>query len=322
MPPGAPPLRVRAIRVVLIAVVLQALFVFFFVVPAHDPEPNGLPIAVAGPAAAVEGLAGRIAERADVDVRRVASAAEGRRLVLDREVYGVLVLGGRGVREVVTASAASLPASQLVAGVGRSLGAQRVTDVKPLARADPRGITLNVLVLPLVITAILAALAAVNIVPDLDVRGRFGLTALAGALGGLVAVALVNWWRDALPGPWLAEAGVIALAVLAIALTSAGIIRLIGPAGTAVPFLLFLMLGNPASGVASAPELLPTPWAEAGPFLPPGALGSALRGTAYFDGAGVLGPLFVLLAWAALGLALVALSSRRTATPPAAGASH
>ena len=318
MPPDGTPLRVRALRVVLIAVVLQTLFVFFFLVPAHDPKPNGFPVAVAGEAPAVERFTARLLERADFDVQQVASAAEGRALVEDRDVYGTFVLGPRGVERVITASAASLPAAQIVEEIGRAAGARSVEDVRRLAPGDPRGVALNVIVLPLVITAILAALMAVNLVPDLDLRGRFGLTALAGLLGGLIAVALANWWRDALPGPWLAEAGVIALAVLAIALVSAGIIRLIGPAGTVVPFLLFLMIGNPASGVASAPELLPTPWNPVGQLLPPGALGSALRGTAYFDGAGVVFPIVVLLAWAALGVWLVALSGRRGAA--AAGA--
>ena len=50
-----------------------------------------------------------------------------------------------------------------------------------------------------------------------------------------------------------------------------------------MPFLIFLMLGNPASGLASAPELLPTPWHPLGAFLPPGALGSALRDLGLVD---------------------------------------
>lgn len=318
MPPGDTPIRQRAVRVLLIAVVLQTLFVFFFLVPAHDPKPNGFPVAVTGTGPAVERFTARLREEGDFDVQQARTPAAGRRLVLDRDVYGSFVLGRRGAEQVVTATAASVPASQVVAGIGRAAGARGVVDVRPLPPGDPRGVTLNVLVLPLVITSILAALMAVNLVPDIDVRGRVGLTALAGLLGGLIAVAIANWWRDALPGPWLAEVGVIALAVLAIALVSAGIIRLLGPAGTVLPFLLFLMLGNPASGVASAPELLPTPWNPVGQVLPPGALGSALRGTAYFDGAGVVFPIVVLAAWALLGLWLVVLSSRRGAAAAAA----
>jgi hypothetical protein len=312
MPPDAPPLRTRAIRAVLIAVVLQAMFVFFFVFPSHDPEPNGLPVAVVGSAQAAGAFGAALRQRGDFDVRRAASPAEARALIEDREVYGAYVLSsGPAVRRTIVASAASLPAAQIVTEVGRRAGSLSQVDVAPLPEHDPRGVTLNLLVLPLVITSILMSIVAANLVPDIDARRRIGLAALAAVAGGLIAVAIVNWWLDALEGPWLAQAAVIALAVIAIALTSAGIIRLLGPPGIAVPFLLFLMLGNPASGVASAPELLPTPWAELGQFLPPGALGSALRGTSYFDGAGVLVPILVLLAWVALGLGLLVVSARR-----------
>ena len=315
MPAHTPPLRIRAVRVVLIAVVLQTLFVFFFVVPGHDPEPNGFPVVAAGPPAAVEAFGAQLERRGDFAFERVASAAEGRRRVEDREAYGAFVLGPRGVERTITASAASLPASQLVTGIGAAAGARQVENVRPLVAEDPRGVTLNLLVLPITLTAILAALVAANLVADVNLRGRVGLTALAGILGGLVVIGLVNGWLGALPGPWLAEAGVLALAVLAIGLPSAGVLRLVGPAGTAIPFLFFLMLGNPASGAASAPELLPTPWHPLGALLPPGALGDALRGTAYFDGASVTGGIVVLIAWALIGVGLLALGERRATGP-------
>ena len=59
------------------------------------------------------------------------------------------------------------------------------------------------------------------------------------------------------------------------------------------------MIGNPGSGNASAPELLPGFWRVAGQLLPPGAGGQALRTAAYFDGHALTQPLLVLAAWAA-----------------------
>jgi len=306
-PPG--PLRIRALRVVLIAALLQATFVFFFVFPSHDPEPNGLQVAVVGAGPAAAGVEGRLAQGGFEVVRAPseAAAAEG---VRDREAYGALVLGGRGVERVLVAPAASVPAAQILEGIGRQAGAGEVREVAPLPAGDARGVTLNLLVLPLVVTAIISALVAISLVPEIDLRGRILLAAAGGALGGSAAIGIVKA-LDALDGPFLALAGVAALGVIAIALTAAGLIRLIGPAGTAVPFLLFLMLGTPAAGLGSAPALLPTPWLELGQLMPPGAVGSALRGTAYFDGAGVLGPVVVLLAWVGVGVALNAIAGRR-----------
>lgn len=317
MPPDA---RKRLIRAVAVGVLLIGLFVFFFVTPAHDPQPNGLPVAVVGPPQATQAIAGRLEAR-DFDVTRLPGAAAARRQIEDRKVYGAFVVGG-GPPRVLVASAAGVPVAQLLEGVGRAAGVRTVVDVKRIDPDDPRGVTLNVVVLALVLTAILSALVAVQSVPELRSLGpRVVAAAAVGILGGLVAVGILKA-EGVLPGPFLAEVAIVALAVIGIALTSSGLIRLIGPAGTGVPFLLFLMLGNPASGVASAPELLPTPWHPLGAFLPPGALGSSLRGTAYFDGAKIALPLLVLAAYVVLGLLLNLLASRRAARQPAAEAAH
>ncbi len=75
--------------------------------------------------------------------------------------------------------------------------------------------------------------------------------------------------------------------------------------------LLVFLVGNPISGLASAPELLPKPWGTIGQLLPAEAGASALRSVAYFDGARVAGPRWVLAIWAAAGLALTALGHFR-----------
>ena len=55
---------------------------------------------------------------------------------------------------------------------------------------------------------------------------------------------------------------------------------------------------------------------EIGPLLPPGAVGSALRNVAYFDGTELLGPLLVLVAWIAAGIVLHALADRKGGAQP------
>lgn len=317
-PAHASPVGVRALRAVLIAALLQGTFVFFFVFPSHDPEPNGLPVALAGAGPAAAPLEARLAAGGFTVVRR-ASEAEAEAAVRGREAYGALVLGPEGVERALVARAGSVPAAQIVEGIARQAGAREVRDLAPLPEGDPRGVTLNLLVLPLVVTGVLTALVALGLIPEVGLVARVALALAAAALGGGVAVGVVKA-LDALDGSFLALAGLSALLVTAIALTASGLIRLIGPAGTAVPFLLFLMLGNPAAGLGSAPELLPTPWMEVGRLLPPGAAGSALRGTAGFDGAGVLWPVVVLLAWVAVGIALNAVADRRGLTTAATAA--
>jgi hypothetical protein len=305
----APATGPRLAAASLLGVVLIALFVYFFVTPVHDPKPNGLPVVVVGPAGPAGALATRLEAR-DFKVLHRPDAPAARRAIDDRDAYGAFILSRRAPR-VLVATAASYVAAQLLGRVGSAAGVRAVVDVKPTDPDDPRGATLNVLVLALVITAILTALAAVQLVPELRLlRPRIVATGFAAIAGGAAAIGIVQA-EGAVPGPYFALVAIVALGVMGIALTSSGLIRLAGPAGAGLPFLIFLMLGNPASGLATAPELLPTPWHPVGSYFPPGALGSALRGVAYFDGAKIVGPLLILAAYVALGLILNELASRR-----------
>ena len=90
---------------------------------------------------------------------------------------------------------------------------------------------------------------------------------------------------------------------------------LFGRAGVVLGALLMVLVGNPLSGVSSAPEPLPQPAGALGQLLLPGAAGSLLRSTAFFDGAGATGPLVVLAAWVALGLALTWVAALRRRRP-------
>ena len=81
------------------------------------------------------------------------------------------------------------------------------------------------------------------------------------------------------------NAGVVALAVFATGAAVAGLKALIGHAGLGVAALLFVFVGNPWSGIGSAPELLPKAAGFIGQLLPSGAGSQLLRSSAFFDGA-------------------------------------
>jgi hypothetical protein len=99
--------------------------------------------------------------------------------------------------------------------------------------------------------------------------------------------------------------------LLAIAAAVAGLQALIGRPGIAVVALLMVLIGNPFSGISSAPEMLPRPAGTIGQLMPPGAGGNLLRSTAFFDGAAAAGHALVLAAWALLGMGGLAIAARR-----------
>jgi hypothetical protein len=153
------------------------------------------------------------------------------------------------------------------------------------------------------------------------VHVRLAALLVLGIGAGLVAALATNVVVGAFSGEFAAVWGVATLFVLAIALPVAAIQVLLGVAGTGVGLLAFVVVGNPASGGTSAPQLLPGFWREISQTLPPGAANTAMRDVVYFQGHGAGGGVLVLVTYAALGAAatIAAYKLRARAEPaPAA----
>ncbi|MEU8846354.1 ABC transporter permease [Streptomyces sp. NPDC048564] len=315
----------RLIAVVVLVPVLAALALWAFAWPAARTAPRDLPLGVAGPTAAtaqVEKQLGR--HEGAFEIHRYADASAARDAIEDRTVYGAVVVTPQGP-ELLTASAASPAVAQLlqqaVTQQAAAEGTQvKAVDVVPTPDNDPRGAALGASVLPLA----LAGMAAGAAVTLLGLRGIRAVSALTGAavLIGVVAATLAHSWLGILTGVWWAEAGVFALTTLAVSAAVAGLAALIGNAGVGIVAFTVMFLGNPFSGAASAPQMLPEPVGVIGQWLPPGAGTTLLRSVSFFDGAAAIGPAMTLTWWAALGLGAVllgnALRSRTPGTEPAA----
>lgn len=274
---------------------LVALMLTLFAWPAARLAPRDLPLGVVGPVAAV-GPPGAFS------LRHYPDAAAARDGIRQQEVYGA-VAG----KELLLASAASPVVAQLLERALARPGT-RVVDVVPAPAADPRGSAFASSVLPLVLAGIvLGGILALTSRP-----GRRQLVLLVGAAAGagLAGDAIVQAWLHILTGTWWQDAGVLALTVLAIAATLAALAALLGVPGLLLGAGLMMLVGNPLSAAASAPELLPQPLGAIGRLLPPGAGVGALRSVAYFDGAAARLPLLVLGAWAAAAVAVLAARTR------------
>lgn len=294
-------------------VTLLTLLISAFAWPASEIGPRSLPLAVAGPEPAVAQIETQLAASAGedaFDVTPVADRAAAVEAIEDREAYGAILAGPAG-SEVLIASAASATVAQQLTQMAAAMGAEtgtppEVTDVVPSAEDDPRGIVFGAAALPLVIGGIMAG--AITSLVLTRTRDRVAAAFLIAIGGGLTMTGVVQGWLGALEGSYLANAGVVALGILAVALPIIGLRHLIGPAGVGIVALLILLVGNPISGITSAPELVPFGWL--GQLMPPGAAGSALRGFSFFDGAGTTVPLIVLACWAGAGLLLTVLPHR------------
>ncbi|MFF3175633.1 ABC transporter permease [Streptomyces sp. NPDC057900] len=312
----------RLVAVVLLVPFVVALVLWAFAWPAARMAPRDLPVGVVGSGPAADQLQDRLEARDGAfEIHRYESGAAARTAIEHRTVYGAVAVTARGP-ELLTASAASPVVAQLlhdaVAAQAPDGAAVPVTDVVAAPAADPRGSVLGSSILPLAIAGV-ATGAAVTL---LGLRGGRAAAALLGvaALVGMVSAALTDSWLGVLTGDWWSEAGAFGLTVLAIGGTVAGLAALIGTAGVGLGSLVMVLVGNPFSGVTSAPELLPRPIGAIGQWLPPGAAGSLLRSVAFFDGNAAGLPLLALGLWAVLGLVAVFVGGRRRtgAVAPAA----
>jgi hypothetical protein len=300
---------------ILVVPLVVAIILTLFAWPAAKLEPRDLPVGVAGPAAATGPIEEQLSAREGAfDLHRYADEAAAREAIEDRDVYGAFVVTPQGPK-VLTASAGSQAVAQQLTHAADEAGAT-VEDVVP---AGPQATGLASSVLPLVIAGILVGVVAA--LATSRGLGRAGLVVAGSVLTGLVATGIVQGWLDVIGGDWVANAGVLSLTVLAIAAALAGLNAVMGRAGLAIGALTMIFVGNPFSGVGSAPELLPEPAGTIGQLLPPGAGGNLLRSTGFFDGAGGAGHLTVLAVWALAGLAFLfagELRGRRAATAKAA----
>lgn len=304
---------VIAVIVLLTAVLTVMLIAFAW--PAARTQPRDLPLGVAGPGAVTGQISTVLNQNAPgaFEIHSYPDRAAAVEAIKDRDVYGAIVAGQAGP-EILTASARGPVVAQVLTQMAGKLAATEnrtpiVTDVVPLPTDDPRGAGLAAGALPLVLGGILAAVALTRLLPAgiRRIRGAIGFA----ITGGLALAAVLQFWLGSLEGNYWANSGVIAFSIAATSVAILGLEWLLGAAGLALGAATMMLLGNPLSGLTSAPEMLPTGWGALGQLLPPGAAGTMLRAVAFFDGANIIKPVLVLSAWLLGGLLLCAIGAAR-----------
>jgi ABC-2 family transporter protein len=312
----------KAVAIVLLpALVLMLAFAFSYVGAFHDPTPHNVPVAVVGPPAVADQLDSLPGD--PLDARRASSRSDALSQIDDREVYGAydattnrLFVASAANR--ATAVALETTFNRIAAAQGRP--AVRVTDVKPLPPKDPNGTAAFYSMIAWVFGGYIGA-TLIGLIGTprsrSSARGAARIGALAGfsVVGGILSVVILRLCFDVFSGHVVALCAIAALTIFSSAAATAGIQAAAGPAGTGLVILVFVILGNAASGGPFARPLLPGFWRAIGGVLPPGASVDLARSALFFDGARIAGPILVLVAWAVLGTALVVALGGRVMTP-------
>jgi hypothetical protein len=295
---------------VVLLTVITSMLLIAFAWPSVRSAVHDVPIAVAGSTSAVAQIHTALDQRlpGGFEITEVADTDAAEQLIRDRQVYGAIDLGS-GPPQVIVASAASTAVAQTLQTMATGLSQAgkpgtpvAVRDLAALPADDPRGAGVAAGGLPLVMGGLLAAVLLISLVHG-TIRRVAGALAFA-AIGGLTVAAILQFWLGSLSGSYPANTGAVSLTIAATSLTVLGLESLLGYAGIGIGAVVMMLIGNPLSGTATAPEMLPGWSGTLGQLLPPGAGGRLLRSTAFFDGRGTTHAVTILVAWIALGAVL------------------
>jgi hypothetical protein len=316
VPVHRPPAAVRATGIVVALAAAIAIVAIAFALPAARSAPHNMPIGAAGPEAAGGHVADILEHTAPGAFKLTYYPGEAalRDAIRNRDVYGGISFGPEGPT-LFTATGGSPTVAQLLSQVGNGIaqhsGVQlRTEDLAPPTADDPRGAGLAASALPITLAGMLPAIALVLVLRR-EVWTRFGAVVVFAGLAGWAVAALLRYVFGSIDANFWGVACGLALGVLAPGLFVLGLGSLLGRVGLSIGAVLALLVGNPLSGLTSAPQLLPSGWGALGQWLPQGANATLLRSTAFFGGHGATMAIAVLTCWAIAGAALTIVAAAR-----------
>jgi hypothetical protein len=312
-----------ALGAMLIPIFFVVMFSLCIIGTYHKPHPNGIKVAVVGPAAQTAPLRAGLARagRSAFEISQVATPAEATRDVRRRDLNAALVphANPKQPATVVVASAGgrlvAKATEDFVRAVAATQGAQTVVrDVRPLPSGDQIGVGVFMFMIVCTICGYLAVTLLFTVAPALDPVRRYsiiaGVAVLTPTLAYLIGGLGFGTYKGSF-GTILAFIGVAAIYVFVIGLITRLLQVLIGPAALFVALAIFVFLNIPSLGATYTPELLPGFWRFLNHFWSGAETTDATRSILYFGGQGVGGDMLRLFAWTGVIVALLLLPVSR-----------
>src|SRR5215469_2019342 len=312
VPPAGKTGRRDVIRKILIALitvlVLQAIFALCLVSAQQLLVPRNMPFGVAGAPSPVPAAVASN-PKLGLDLTAYKSKSAVMTAIDHSQLYGAYVTGKSSDTLIVVPAKSFFaqfyiePAFLAAAHkLGRPVTVQTVT---PLPSSDPVGAVASLLLLPVLIGGLFAAVFIFKATGGAPTPWRAHILvgyALAGALltdlidgPGIGAYSSSHFW-PLLPCFWLVTS--------AVALGAAAIQRLAGKAGAALVLVLLVFVGLAGSGGFGS-YLLPGYWRNIGVIFPPQNAVNLIRNVIYYGGHNITTPLIVLLLWVVAGAAVI-----------------
>lgn len=299
---------VEAVVLLVILTIAATAFAASYSLAFTDPTPHDVPVAVVGGAggdrAAYEEALAAVGP-GTYDVRAEPTRAAALEDMDHQRLLGVIDLGdhqlvvssasGAGVARALTEAAPEL--SRLA---GHEL---TVVDRHPLPATDANATSLFYMALASVIIGFVGAMQINVHAKHLRLRDRVLWQVALAVVAPLAIVVMIGPVLGIVHLPLWQAWGVLFLTMLAAGMVCS-VAQIVFYRWALLPvWILFVLVGNPSSGGAVAPQLLPPFYEFIGRWLPAGAAVQALRTVTYFDDVPVE-PLLVLAGWSLVFVAL------------------
>ncbi len=309
-----------ALIVSLLVSLFAALFVTSYSLAMSNPQPHDVPIGVVSETvtaaqlqeglANVEGASFVVADYPSLDAATLA--------IDEQKIYAALVTGSGKSADLYISSASGASIAKLIDAdateLGDKVGASiTVTDLNPLSPSDPSGLVLFYLALAATIIGFVGAIQTRVNAAGLTLGGELLWDAGRAILVGLVITLTTGPIFGFESFPIVPVWGVLSCSVFIAGAVYSFWRVVIGGRWALVPtWVLFILISNPSSGGAVAPELLPPFYEFMGRWMPTGATVRALRDLTYFPDYPHAEPYLVLGAWlvGATGAFIVARSAK------------
>ncbi|MEU3713078.1 ABC transporter permease [Streptomyces catenulae] len=303
-----------------------------------NPAPHDLPVAVVGSGPSAQLLAQSINDKAagELQVRTVAHRADAMADLRHQDIFGAYVPNGGAAHggrhqapELLVATAGSDTSATVVQKIFTPLAAAqgqplKVTDIAPTAQDDPTGQGIFFLLVAISIGsyASVAVIGGAGAVLPMRLRAALvaGTSFVVSILGVLFAGPVFHLVDHGLWGlwgmAWLYSAGILLIGV--------GLHTFLKRWTTLGVMALFVMLNFTSSGGIFRPEMQNGFFAALHSFWNGAGFVEGTRSHVYFDGYGLAGHVWTLIAWLLVGAVMITVAGlaerRRTAAEQEAAA--
>ncbi|MDO9397123.1 MAG: hypothetical protein Q7T71_11305 [Herbiconiux sp.] len=321
-----------ALVISLLVSLFAALFVTSYSLAMSNPQPHDVPIGVVSESITADQLDRGLetVTSTSFDLEAFASEDAAKQALEQQQIFAALVTGGAAGADaadagdadagaadtdatmfISSASGASIAhvIAQDTTDLGDRLGTTiTITDLNPLSPNDPSGLVLFYLALASTIIGFVGAIQTRVNAAGLTLGGELAWDAVRAVLVGLVVALTTGPIFGFETFPFLPVWGTLSMSVFIAGSVYSFFRVVIGGRWALVPtWILFILVSNPSSGGAVAPQLLPPFYEFMGRWLPTGATVRALRDLTYFPEAPHAEPYLVLGTWlvlATLGFAV------------------